>query len=85
MARLIPPNDGVRGIDVKTPTGRRSYNVDRQGGVTVEKPSDVAQMKAEGFREASAFGVSAGRGFPCEACGFSSWFKTCSRCGADNG
>lgn len=88
MARLIAPDGGVRGVDITTESGTRSFNPDRSGVFTVENPKFARQMKAEGFFEAALnpYDKSDGeRGFTCVECGFGSWFKKCSRCGHTNG
>lgn len=85
MARLIPSDKGAKGVDVRTERGVYKYNVDSRGGIEVENRNHAKQMVAEGgFFEAAALGASIGKGFPCAECGFGSWFKTCSRCGAVN-
>lgn len=81
MARMIAPT-GVREVAVRTERGRRLYKQERSGFFEVDKPSDVGQMKSEGFIEAT--GVARGLGHPCSNCGFASWFKKCSRCGSVN-
>ena len=81
MARMIAPT-GVREVAVRTPRGTRLYRQERSGFIPVDNPTDVSQLKAEGLIEAT--GVPKGKGHPCVSCGFASWFKTCSRCGAVN-
>ena len=81
MARMIAPT-GVREVAVRTPRGTRLYRQEKSGFIDVDAPRDAAQMRSEGFIEAT--GVPRGKGFPCPHCGFASWFKTCSRCGAVN-
>ena len=83
MARLIAPDGGVRGVDVRTERGTKQYNPDRKGVITVENPNHARQMKAEGFFEASLMGPITNRdviGFTCSNCGFGSFFRKCSRC-----
>lgn len=87
MARLIASDGGVRGVDVRTERGVRSYNPDKKGVINVDNPRHAAQMKAEGFFEASLMGAVTNRdnlGFTCSECGFGSWFRKCSRCGHEN-
>ena len=86
MARLIAPDGGVRGVDIKTERGTRKYNPDKKGVINVENPRHAAQMKAEGFFEASLMGATTKEnlGFTCSECGFGSWFRKCSRCGHEN-
>jgi hypothetical protein len=88
MSRLIAPDGGVRGVDITTESGTRSYNPDRHGVITVENANHARQMKAEGFFEASLMGPTTRNdllGFNCVECGFGSWFRVCSRCGHENG
>lgn len=84
MARLIAPDGGVKGIDVKTERGTYRYSRDKRGVINVDNPRHAAQMKAEGFFEASLMGPAkdgSNLGFTCTQCGFGSWFRKCSRCG----
>jgi hypothetical protein len=86
MARLVAPDGGVRGVDLTTERGTRSYNPNKKGVIEVNNPKHVAQMKAEGFFEASLMGPTQDTtlGFTCNECGFGSWFKKCGRCGHEN-
>ena len=86
MAKLIASDSGVRGVDIKTERGTYKYNPDKKGVINVENPRHAAQMKAEGFFEASLMGATTrpNLGFTCGGCGFGSWFKKCSRCGYEN-
>lgn len=86
MARLIAPDGGVRGVDITTERGTRSYNPNKKGVIEVTNPRHAAQMKAEGFFEASLMGPTqdTNLGFTCNECGFGSWFKVCGRCGHEN-
>lgn len=86
MAKLVAPQ-GVRGVDVQTTRGVKKYNQNKQGLIEVNNSKDVAQLKKEGFFEASLMGPTTNSeniGFTCNACGFGSWFKKCGRCGNDN-
>jgi hypothetical protein len=88
MSRLVAPDGGVRGVDVTTERGTKSYSTDRSGVITVDNPNHARQMKAEGFFEAALNPYDkkdAERGFTCVECGFGSWFRKCSRCGHENG
>lgn len=83
MARLVPRDGAVREVDVRTERGKTRYRAEKGGLMNVDNPKHIAQMKAEGFIEASLMGSSqntAGLGYTCEKCGFGSWFKECSRC-----
>lgn len=87
MARLVAPDGGVKGVDVTTERGTRTYNPDRRGTYNVDNPNIARRMKAEGFFEASLMGPTTDTtvGFTCVECGFGSWFRKCSRCGHENG
>jgi hypothetical protein len=88
MARLVAPDGGVKGVDVTTERGTRTYNPNRQGTYEVNDPKVARRMKAEGFFEASLMGPITNRdiiGFTCIECGFGSFFRKCSRCGHENG
>lgn len=81
MARLVPRDDKVREVDVRSERGVARYRTDSSGMMVVDNPKHAAQMKAEGFAEASLLGATtAGLGYTCQKCGFGSWFKECSRC-----
>jgi hypothetical protein len=86
MARLVAPDKGVREIDVASPSGTKRYRPDGGGLYNVENPKHARQMKAEGFFEASLMSPTTDRnlGYTCNACGFGSWFKKCSKCGEEN-
>ena len=87
MGRLLASDGGVRGVDITTERGTRSYNPDKKGVITVDNPTHARRLKAEGFFEASLMGptTDASIGFTCIECGFGSWFRKCSRCGHENG
>lgn len=87
MGKLVAPDKGVRSIGVTTERGTRDYKPDRSGLYTVDNPKHAAQMKAEGFFEASLMGATTNNenlGYNCSECGFGSWFAKCGRCGHDN-
>lgn len=86
MARLVAPNDGAREVDIRTPRGTKRYRGKSGGMYEVDNPADINTMRASGFTEASLMGVATntGTGYPCRSCGFGSWFKKCSKCGAVN-
>ena len=83
MARLIPPT-GLKEIGVKTKRGTKVIRTGKDGLFHVEDSKLARQLRAEGLGEASASGFIEGQGYPCTSCGFSSWFKKCSRCGTEN-
>ena len=87
MARLVAPDGGVKGVDVTTERGTRTYNPDRRGTYNVNDPKVARRMKAEGFFEASLMGPitnSEQVGYTCTECGFGSFFIKCGRCGHEN-
>lgn len=62
---------------------QRTLRADKNGFYEVNNAADAKALKESGFIEASLMGPSsAGRGYPCSACGFQSWFRKCGRCGA---
>lgn len=82
MAReLLAPTGSEKQVDVRLDGGvTRRYS--GRDGIYSVVDSDVAALKSEGFTEKSLSGTTrSGDGFRCEACGFGSWFRTCSRCG----
>ena len=84
MTKMIPPK-GLKEVAVKTERGTKIYRAGRDGLIRVENAKHAKQMKYEGLGEASLAGTAAtGEGYPCSSCGFSSWFKKCSRCGTEN-
>lgn len=81
MARLIPSDRGAREVVIRTERRATKYK-SHNGVYEVDNPNHAAQMKSEGFIEASLSGTAAsGGGYPCGNCGFGSWFRKCSRCG----
>lgn len=84
MARLVAPDGGVRGVDVNTERGTKSYNVEKNGTITVDNPAHARQMVSEGFFHAADFSGLVAKGFPC-SCGFNAVFRVCGKCGKDNG
>lgn len=85
MARIIPPT-GLKEVAVRTERGTKVYKAGRDGIINVDNARHAAQMKAEGLGEASLAGgvIDHSLGFTCNQCGFGSWFRKCSRCGAEN-
>ena len=49
MGRLLASDGGVRGVDITTERGTRSYNPDKKGVITVDNPTHAKRLKAEGF------------------------------------
>jgi hypothetical protein len=87
MAKLVAPDKGVRGVDVEKPDGsKRSYDIAKDGTITVDNARDAAQLKREGFFEAAGASFGHVDGYPCIGCGFDSVFKAydCPKCGVKN-
>ena len=83
MPKVVPPS-GLKEVSVTDSRGRqRVYKADRQGFINVSD-SVAKQLNKEGIPTASTGGVAQAAGYPCNACGFSSWFRKCSRCGAES-
>lgn len=79
MSRMLSPDDACRGVDVPFGRGRR-YD-----GQTIEVTdlSHVRALKEAGYTMASTAGAPLrSGGFECLECGFQSFFRLCSRCGA---
>ena len=80
MPRMLSPDDACRGVDVPIGRGRR-YN---GTVIDVSDPSHARALKAAGYVQAAVAGAPVRQGgFHCERCGFASFFKLCSRCGAE--
>ena len=87
MTRVIVA-EGCREID--SPSGRRYYagRGDRkgymQGGSFDMSPEDARLAVKMGGALASLTGPARRSvGWRCPACGFGSWVRTCSKCGAE--
>lgn len=81
MSRLLSPDDGCVSADVPGGRGKVRYN---GRSIEVSDPSHVRALKAAGYTMADAGGApSKAAGFECTTCNFSSYFKLCSRCGAE--
>lgn len=80
---MVPPDGAVKETSVQgVRTGREVlYRQQADGTMHVSNPMHQKALKDLGFRE--AYGAPAKGGFRCKACGFGSWFKTCSRCGGE--
>lgn len=87
MAKLVAPDKGVAGVNVELANGgTRSYDLAKDGTITVDNARDARQLKREGFFEAAGASFATVAGYPCSGCGFDSVFKAykCSKCGVDN-
>ena len=84
MAKFYGPQ-GMREISVQTRNGEKVLKAGKDGMFEVNNPRLAKQLKSEGLGQASASGVARADGFPCAKCGFSSFFKKCSKCGEING
>lgn len=81
MPRLLSPDDGC--VSVKIPHGplEAVYN---GRVIDVNNASHIKMLRAEGYTVAGVSGVPVRQGgYTCE-CGFSSFFRKCSRCGREN-
>lgn len=77
--RLVLP---VAGCDVSRPNGvKRSYDTGRDGTVTPRDAHDERALREAGATVAGVSLLGTGRDRHCLACGFNSFFATCSRCG----
>lgn len=54
MSKMFGPT-GVRGIDVTTPRGKKSYDADKSGFITIDNKAHAKQAMAEGFVQASLY------------------------------
>lgn len=76
MPRLLSPDDKCLEVDVR---GLRY----RGKTINVTDPVAVRQLREAGYTMADTAGVITGSvGFECD-CGFKSFFRLCSRCGAE--
>ena len=79
---LLAPDGAVRQTDVRDiHTGRtRRYT----GRRIDAHPADRRALRESGYTEASVTGATSKLvGFRCRTCGFGSFFRHCSRCGAE--
>lgn len=80
MARYLSPDDKCISVDVPTVAGNRRYNGQ---SIEVTSPSHARVLRKLGYTVADvAGGPSKADGYRCDSCGFSSFFKTCGRCGS---
>lgn len=80
MARVL----GAEGlVEIDTPSGYRRHR-DKDGTFHLNQ-RDANALKAIGGYIVPDMGpaVKRSEGYRCESCGFGSWFKKCSQCGAD--
>lgn len=85
MAEFLVPNDGVRGIDIKTESGVKKLDADRRGVVSTDNPVLAKTLKAQGFTRAGvaiSTGSSRRESDTCPDCGGSKFAdqKICARC-----
>jgi hypothetical protein len=69
-------------VEIDGPSGRR-YNF-RSGMANVSDRDAKAIVAEGGFIPSLAGTSSAGVGYPCQTCGFRSYFRRCSRCKTEN-
>lgn len=88
MTRMLPPTNGVQGVDIDTGVGTVKLNADKGGGIQVTDGLLKAKLKSEGFTVSEiTLALTHCKGYPCSKCGFSSVFSiyTCPKCGEKNG
>lgn len=85
--RMIAPNDTMREVEIKGARfgGSTTYRWGKDGTVNVESSAHAKALKEAGFTDAGTAGVSTGAGFTCPSCGRHGWFKTCGKCGSEEG
>lgn len=85
MARYFT-SQGVTSVTVEgARTGlTREIKADGKGFFLAESKADRKALEQSGFVQASLMGTKNRGGFTCQQCGFGSWFRKCSRCGAEN-
>jgi len=81
MPRLLSPDDACVSVDV--PAGGLTTRYDGRI-VNVADSTHARALKAIGYVQADVSGGPVrADGFRCATCGFSSYFRACSRCDAD--
>lgn len=85
MRRMIAPNDTMREVQIQgaRTSATRTYRWGKDGTVRVDSAADAKALREAGFTEAGIGGAGSKGGFVCQACGFHTWFKKCSRCGGE--
>ena len=77
MPRLLAPDDKCVGVN-DSATGRRYSGT----VIDTDNPGLAHSLRDHGYTVASVSGApSRASGYRCADCGFSSFFKTCGRCG----
>lgn len=86
MGKMLVPNDGVRGIDIKTERGVTKYDADRAGRIIVSDPKHAKSLRENGFTVAADAAGFGGEDHRCTGCGFNSVFSiyTCPKCDTKN-
>lgn len=75
--RLLSPDDACIGV---TAVSGRKYS---GTSFEVSDSADISALRREGYTLAGAAGAPAkAAGFECLSCGFQSFFRLCSQCGA---
>jgi hypothetical protein len=78
--KVVPQASNCREIEV----GGRVYRRDRKGLFNMPEAAARYTIAQEGGQLPALSGVTRrGIGFRCKACGFGSFLKNCSRCGAE--
>ncbi len=80
MSRLLSPGDNCKAVDVPFGRGRRYEGT----VINVSDPLHVSALRRAGYTVAAVAGAPVkAAGFECPACDFASYFRLCSRCGAE--
>ena len=78
--KVVPQAANCREIEV----GGRVYRRDKRGLFDLPESAAKFTIKHEGGQAPALSGATSRRfGFRCLACGFGSFFATCSKCGGD--
>lgn len=86
MTRFIPPK-GMKSLGVTDARGNtHTLKQNKDGTFHVSDPKLAKKLKQEGLGVAGVAPTTSmvGIGYNCKSCGFGSFFKKCSRCGAEN-
>lgn len=77
---LLAPDGAIAQTEVVD--GRTGAKRRYHGRIVTPHPADRRALLDAGYHERAAAGPApAGAGRRCQACGFGSYFTTCSRCG----
>ena len=82
MKRVVSPDHRLREADSVYPGLR--YTPDKGGVFTVTDRDAKGLVEYGGFIQPDMGMGRRREGYRCQDCGFGSWFRRCSRCGADS-